>query len=38
MPITNCEGLELLVLVGNWEFQVLKISYLHISLKSNFHT
>lgn len=38
MPITNCEGLELLVAVCNWQLQMLKISYMHINLKSNFHT
>ena len=37
MHMTNCEGLEQLVLVCNWELQMLKISYTHINLKSNFH-
>ena len=38
MPMTNCDGLELLVLMCNWDLQMLKISYMQISLKSNFYT
>jgi len=36
--VTNCERLNLLIVVNNQELQMLKISYMHISFRSKFHT